>query len=110
MTWIAPSTDFRALSKWCAVLYLPVSMLNEDRSTPGSKKKSGSFPNSAIRCYSNPCAKTQARCDGCPPKGESIEKVSRRLLKNSVCRLLKKISEARRAKNRRAEAYLASTL
>jgi hypothetical protein len=26
------------------------------------------------------------------------------------CRLLKKISEARRAKNRRAEAYLASTL
>jgi len=30
-----------------------------------------------------------------------------RLLKKSVCRLVKKISEARRAKNRRAEAYLA---
>ena len=33
-----------------------------------------------------------------------------RLLKNSDFRLLKKISEARRAKNRRAEAYLAGTL
>jgi hypothetical protein len=32
------------------------------------------------------------------------------LLKNSGCRLLKRISEARRAKNRRAEAYLAGTL
>jgi hypothetical protein len=31
-------------------------------------------------------------------------------IKNSVCRLLKKNSEARRAKNRRAEAYLTSTL
>jgi hypothetical protein len=76
MTWIAPSTDFRALSKWCAVLYLPVSMLNEDRSTPGSKKKSGSFPNSAIRCYSGPSAKTQAQCDGCPAKGKSIVNAS----------------------------------
>src|SRR4030095_9020467 len=35
---------------------------------------------------------------------------SGRLLKSSVCRLLKKISEGRRAKNRRAEAYIASTL
>ena len=31
-------------------------------------------------------------------------------LKNADCRLLKKISEARRAKNRRAEAYIGSTL
>jgi hypothetical protein len=33
-----------------------------------------------------------------------------RMMKNPGCRLLKKISEPRRAKNRRAEAYLASTL
>jgi hypothetical protein len=32
------------------------------------------------------------------------------LLKNDVCRLLKKVSETRRAKNRRAEAYVRSTL
>jgi hypothetical protein len=32
------------------------------------------------------------------------------LLRQDASRLLKKISEARRAKNRRAEAYLASTL
>jgi hypothetical protein len=32
------------------------------------------------------------------------------LLKNSDCRLLKKVSEARRAKNRRAQAYSGSTL
>jgi hypothetical protein len=32
------------------------------------------------------------------------------VLKNSDCKLLKKISEARRAKNRRTEAYLGSTL
>jgi hypothetical protein len=32
------------------------------------------------------------------------------LLKNVLGRLLKKISEARRAKNRRAEAYLCGTL
>ena len=32
------------------------------------------------------------------------------LLTNTLRRLLKKISEARRAKNRRAEAYLAGTL
>jgi hypothetical protein len=32
------------------------------------------------------------------------------LLKKPLCRLLKKISEARRAKNRQAEAYIASTL
>jgi len=31
-------------------------------------------------------------------------------LKKLFCRLLKKTSEARRAKNRRAEAYLTSTL
>ncbi|MFB3109362.1 MAG: hypothetical protein ACE1ZE_08365, partial [Candidatus Binatia bacterium] len=31
-------------------------------------------------------------------------------LKKAVCRLVKKISEARRAKNRRAEAYLGGTL
>jgi predicted nucleotidyltransferase len=30
--------------------------------------------------------------------------------KDSLCRLLKKISEARRAKDRRAEAYLTGTL
>ena len=35
---------------------------------------------------------------------------TRRVLKNPVFRLHKKISEARRAKNRRAEAYLTSTL
>jgi len=35
---------------------------------------------------------------------------SKPVLKNLDCRLLKKISEARRAKNRRAEAYLARTL
>ena len=33
-----------------------------------------------------------------------------KLLKKPVCRLVKKISEARRAKNRRAEAYLGGTL
>jgi len=33
-----------------------------------------------------------------------------RLLKKAVCRLVKKISEARRAINRRAEAYLDGTL
>jgi hypothetical protein len=33
-----------------------------------------------------------------------------RVLKNPDCRLLKKISEARRAQNRRAEAYLVRTL
>ena len=32
-----------------------------------------------------------------------------RVMKNPGCRLLKKISEPRRAKNRRAEAYLART-
>jgi len=33
-----------------------------------------------------------------------------RLLEKAVCKLVKKISEARRAKNRRAEAYLGGTL
>ncbi len=33
-----------------------------------------------------------------------------RLLREAVCRLVKKISEARRAKNRRAEAYLGGTV
>jgi len=36
--------------------------------------------------------------------------VTSRLLKKAVCRLVKKISEARRAKNRRAKAYLGGTL
>jgi hypothetical protein len=40
----------------------------------------------------------------------TANQISSRLLKNSVCKLLKKISEARRAKDRRAEAYLGSTL
>jgi len=31
-------------------------------------------------------------------------------MKKAVCRLVKKILEARRAKNRRAEAYLGGTL
>ncbi len=40
----------------------------------------------------------------------SISSRTSRLLKQAVCRLVKKISEARRAKNRRAEAYLGGTL
>ena len=39
-----------------------------------------------------------------------IRFITNGLLKNPDCRLLKKISEARRAKNRRAEAYIGSTL
>ena len=52
-------------------------------------------------------------------KAATANQISSRLLKNSFCRLLKKISEARRAKDRsfgfrsgqaRLEAYLGSTL
>ncbi len=39
-----------------------------------------------------------------------IRFITNSLLKNPDCRLLKKISEARRAKNRRAEAYIGGTL
>ena len=39
-----------------------------------------------------------------------IESGTSSLVKNYVCRLLKKISDARRAKNRRAEAYLSGAL
>src|SRR5262245_16146201 len=42
--------------------------------------------------------------------GNHLQFPPRPTLKNCICRLLKKISEARRAKNRRAEAYSTSTL
>ena len=43
-------------------------------------------------------------------KQPHVSALMRSSLNNSVCRLLKKISEARRAKNRRAEAYIGTTL